>query len=575
MKKFLLSIFVSLFLLPCTLVSAQDPFSDQRQITLFKSTITVEKNTEINIREEITYYFPGYNHGIIREIPTDYKTGGGFKRPTTLTLNDLYYYPKGETALSNTMYERSSKMGYSIFKIGDPETTITGEYTFVIDYTLHNAVNFFDDHDEIYLNITGNGTDVPINKSYAEIKLPGEITEKICFTGMVGSEEKNCDFEEISSNETRVNMKGSLEPYEGLTVALKMPRGSLNDTRKTQLIEIFLANIGILLPVPIFFFVLSLVKAKGKNKKLTIIPNYEAPKDIYPLLAGQIFNNTVNNKHITAEIIKLAIDGHIKIKEEGKNKFILAKDNISKEILEEAPRALYAGIFKTKDEIATKDIDSTFYVTVNNIKSIVNKEVYEKTFFNKQRQKFKGSLIGIGIVALFLTFVSITPLAYIAASAWSIGLGISALITIILGTTVDLKSDLGNKTYYDILGLKMYINTAEKHKIEFHNDPKKFKGVFEKLLPYAIIFGLEKKWAKEFEDLYKQPPSWYEGNFQTFNTYMLTNSISRIGSNVQSKSIAPTNSSGGFSSSHGGSGGSGFSGGSSGGGFGGGGTSSW
>ena len=314
------------------------------------------------------------------------------------------------------------------------------------------------------------------------------------------------------------SMKGSLEPYEGLTVALKMPKGSLNDTSKTQLIEIFLANIGILLPVPIFFLILYLVKSKGKNKKLTIIPNYDAPKDIYPLLAGQIFNNTVNNKHITAEIIKLAIDGHIKIKEDGKNKFILAKDNISKEILEEAPRALYAGIFKTKDEIATKDIDSTFYVTVNNIKSIVNKEVYEKTFFNKQRQKFKGSLIGIGIVALFLTFVSITPLAYIAASAWSIGLGISALITIILGTTVDLKSDLGNKTYYDILGLKMYINTAEKHRIEFHNDPKKFKGVFEKLLPYAIIFGLEKKWAKEFEDLYKQPPSWYEGNFQTFNT---------------------------------------------------------
>lgn len=349
MKKFLLSIFVSLFLLPCTLVSAQDPFSDQRQITLFKSTITVEKNTEINIREEITYYFPGYNHGIIREIPTDYKTGGGFKRPTTLTLNDLYYYPKGQTTLSNTMYERSSKMGYSIFKIGDPETTITGEYTFVIDYTLHNAVNFFDDHDEIYLNITGNGTDVPINKSYAEIKLPGEITEKICFTGMVGSEEKNCDFEEISSNETRVNMKGSLEPYEGLTVALKMPKGSLNDTSKTQLIEVFLANIGILLPLPIFFLVLYLVKSKGKNKKLTIIPNYDAPKDIYPLLAGQIFNNTVNNKHITAEIIKLAIDGHIKIKEDGKNKFILAKDNISKEILEEAPRALYAGIFKFQD----------------------------------------------------------------------------------------------------------------------------------------------------------------------------------------------------------------------------------
>jgi hypothetical protein len=46
----------------------------------------------------------------------------------------------------------------------------------------------------------------------------------------------------------------------------------------------------------------------------------------------------------------------------------------------------------------------------------------------------------------------------------------------------------------------MYIDTAEDEKIKFHNDPEKYKGVFEKLLPYAMIFNLEKKWAKVFED---------------------------------------------------------------------------
>jgi uncharacterized membrane protein YgcG len=123
-------------------------------------------------------------------------------------------------------------------------------------------------------------------------------------------------------------------------------------------------------------------------------------------------------------------------------------------------------------------------------------------------------------------------------------------------------------------GLKMYIDTAEKHRIEFHNNPTKFRGVFEKLLPYAIIFGLEKKWSEEFKEIYQEPPTWYQGDISAFNSYLLASSISDISRNVKSKS-APPNSAGGIRSSHGGSGGSGFSGGSSGGGFGGGGGSSW
>ncbi len=92
--------------------------------------------------------------------------------------------------------------------------------------------------------------------------------------------------------------------------------------------------------------------------------------------------------------------------------------------------------------------------------------------------------------------------------------------------------------------------------------------------PTLSIFDLEKKWSKEFEDIYQEPPTWYQGDISTFNSYLLVSSISDIGRNVKSKSVPP-NSAGGIRSSHGGSGGSGFSGGSSGGGFGGGGGSSW
>lgn len=143
---------------------------------------------------------------------------------------------------------------------------------------------------------------------------------------------------------------------------------------------------------------------------------------------------------------------------------------------------------------------------------------------------------------------------------------------------IDTRSEIGNKVYHQLLGLKMYIQTAEKEKIKFHSDPKKYKEVFETLLPYAMIFNLEKQWSEQFKDLYKTPPEWYQGNFDTFNTVYLANSLSKFNSSMRTSSSSPSSrysSSGGHRSGGWSSGGSGFSGGSSGGGGGGSGGGGW
>jgi uncharacterized membrane protein len=88
--------------------------------------------------------------------------------------------------------------------------------------------------------------------------------------------------------------------------------------------------------------------------------------------------------------------------------------------------------------------------------------------------------------------------------------------------------------------------------------------LFEDLLPYAILFGLEKEWAKQFKDLYVQPPSWYNGTSGTFNSIYLANSLSSFNNVNAAAFTAPS------SSDSSGFGGGGFSGGGGGGGGGGG-----
>jgi uncharacterized membrane protein len=120
----------------------------------------------------------------------------------------------------------------------------------------------------------------------------------------------------------------------------------------------------------------------------------------------------------------------------------------------------------------------------------------------------------------------------------------------------------------DILGFQEFMNRAEKDRLERMGD----KDLFSKFLPYAIALDVADHWAKAFEGIYQDPPSWYVSpvGFRTFSPYAFAHSLNSVASNLSSAMFsAPRGSSGG-------GGGGGFGGGgSSGGGFGGGGGGSW
>ena len=113
------------------------------------------------------------------------------------------------------------------------------------------------------------------------------------------------------------------------------------------------------------------------------------------------------------------------------------------------------------------------------------------------------------------------------------------------------------------LGLKEFLVSQERE-LEFQEENY---FLFEKLLPYAIVFGVAKIWAGKFAHITKYQPDWYQSSGgRVFTPMVLTNRLEKNLASMQA-SYTPTRSSSGFSS--------GFSGGSSGGGFGGGGGGSW
>lgn len=111
------------------------------------------------------------------------------------------------------------------------------------------------------------------------------------------------------------------------------------------------------------------------------------------------------------------------------------------------------------------------------------------------------------------------------------------------------------------LGLKEFLYRADRYKLKWQEKEE----IFEKFLPYAMVFGVVDQWAKNFKNIYTDSPDWYVGNINTFSAIYIASEMSHFSSSASSSYSPPAS-----------SGSSGFGGGgSSGGGFGGGGGGSW
>jgi uncharacterized membrane protein len=146
----------------------------------------------------------------------------------------------------------------------------------------------------------------------------------------------------------------------------------------------------------------------------------------------------------------------------------------------------------------------------------------------------------------------------------------------------------GRKVMDEIDGFKLYLDTAEKNRLNIVGEPPMSIERFERMLPYAIALGVEKPWTQHFEgELARNAvvgatatgaaigayiPLWYSGS-SGFSANNISSTISTAAASMSAAMIAaqPVQaSSSGFSSGGGGGGGGGFSGGGGGGGGGGG-----
>ncbi len=561
-KKIVLIATALLFFLPSTSLAVES-------IGQFSVLIEVNSDASIVVKEHITYDLgESPRHGIFRDIPYKYTRNG---INYNLRISDISVTDERNQAYKFTTSTKGSDFE---IKIGDPDVTIVGVHEYIISYKVDRAVNYFDDHDELYWNAVGTSWPVPIQNVSADVDLPsGTVNSIACFTGVYESNKPcaNSNFENASA----FFREPTLDPYQGLTIVIGWPKGIVTKPSKAEvLLQTIRDNLIFLLPIIGLALLYWIWHKHGKDPKasIPIAAQYEPPDKLTPIEVGFLLDEKNQSREITGEIIYLATLGYLKIERIpgtgwfGKDDYKLTRLKKEDDLPNHFDRNLMRTLFVLgPDEVLLSSLRKKAKVKSDNFdKASVAKKMVADGYYAKDPYKVRGTFMGLA-GACFALSVFFLPGSW----AFKVSLGLVCLIALAFGYFMPKKTQKGSDAKQMILGLKEYLSVAEKDRLDFHNDPAKDPKIFEKLLPYAIALGVSEQWSKKFEGLFDYHPSWYNDSSNlAFNTVLFNSSLNSFNRGFETMVVA--------NQSNAGSGGSGFGGGGfSGGGGGGGGGGSW
>jgi uncharacterized membrane protein len=549
------------------------------RIENFQSETIVMADGAIDVTEKIQAHFLGGPwHGLYRTIPVEYVTPQGLNYSLFLEVKRIT-----DGSGRALKYETSRVRHYRKLKIYVPDADNSTQ-TISIEYAVSDALRFFDDHDELYWNVTGDDWDVPIHAASARIILP-EGTTNIranVFTGAYRSRAQNAEVD-VAGNGVEVRTREPLRLHEGLTVAVAFDKGFVHEPGAAEKIALFFrSNWPLGLPLATFAVMFSLWWTKGRDPRLRpIAAQYEPPDQLTPGEAGTLVDNSADMRDVTATIVDLAVRGYIAIEEHQREQmlglmhskdynFILKKERAEWAKLKAHEQALLEGLFVTGtvgETVSMSSLENHFYTNLPGIRSNIFDSLVTHGYYNRRPDSVRSSYIAAGAVVGFLVVfggvkmassLGMAPLTFIAAGI------LTGAIICGFGWFMPAHTEQGTRALEGVLGFEDFLVHVEADRF---NSMIKTPQMFEKFLPFAMALGVEKNWSKAFQGILTQPPEWYRGSSYGpgFYPMMFTNDLSSMSTRVSSVMTSAPRSSGGSGFGGGGSSGGGFGGGGGGG----------
>lgn len=628
MKKFLraISLYFSIIFLICqAFVPAATAKSSAKNTDNFVFTSakydfylekTADDSSRLRVEETLVANFPNFNqnHGIERRIPFTNQGGKNLTVPNQKSLNfSVTRDGKPEP------FQISNSFNHFTVRIGSKDHYVQGEQIYHLKYEFQNVItNSNDGLQELYWNTNGTGWKQPFHAIVTTLHIADpDLRHKLqnqawCYTGKYGSsQQKHCTISQTDDGfqfAARMLIAGEnltfTTQFQANTFKIPAPRSSY------FLVWLLIAELALFAIISFLFYKKAWLPIRDRYRKhysAFIPPRYAPPTDLTVAQIARLYIKPHRNARV-ATLLELIVQHKMRFIR-GKKKFFggyqWSFEILSLTDLSEEQNYLVQFLAGTKSPELNKSYKIKQRAATSTLTSLHKK--YDSSIDAKLKQRklllkissfdglsfffgiFAASIIFFGLFGAFIqqifTFLFTPFIIHINTSklfAPQLLIVIVGLLVIFFAILVRLskriipvkeRSEKGLEYSRYLDGLKLYIKMAEKDRLEFFQSQSKapidaagIVNLYEKLLPYAALFGLEKSWMKHLSAYCQAEniaePSWSD----VYLTHaIVSNSFTRTVSSASSPYSGGSSS----SSSSSGSGGGGFSGGGGGGGGGG------
>ncbi len=590
----IVALFLALFALPVAVGAAVNDFSFQS----FEADYYLDRDSDgrstLKTVEKLVAEFPNFdqNHGIERAIPKSYDGLAEVKSEErshghSTSLRIVSVTDANKKALPYSTY--SDNHDNLVVRVGSADQFVRGQQTYIITYEQRDVTKYFANpgDDEFYWDTNGAGWSQPFGRVVARVHLSDTIAKVLngntaCYQGATGSTER-CEITREGNAFTAQTT--NLAAGQNMTIAIGFAPHTFAGYQPSVWDKLFVVWVTILIISSIvgfaslFWLAYRYSKSSNRTNELPPIPvEYIPPKGTSVLAAAQIGDDT--RADTTAQLIDLAVRHYITITQTAE-KSLWKQAEYDLEIVKNTAaltseeqdfvQTLF-GDTAVGTVLATKTLKNNYSVASklqSNARQLTKKIKGEYELRHEDKAVSRG-FKRIGVVMGVVSILLVSPMLLIAA-----------IVALGCGWTIRPLTDRGLELRRYLAGLKQYIELAEKDRIKMLQSPEgaekvgvKIKGgtdkklirLYERTLPYAVLFGQEKEWNKQLAVRYESTgssPDWYVGH-SAFNAAVFTSSMNDFSSSMNSYGTSSSSSTGGSSG-----------GGSSGGGGGGGGGGGW
>jgi uncharacterized membrane protein YgcG len=555
--------------------------------------------SSLRTTEHVIAVFPDYdqNRGLRRDLVRIYDG-----HDTSLQLESV----TDETGKPRD-YTTETNGDYLTVTIAVPEGQyVHGAQHYVFEYTQRDVTRHFENTgaDEFYWDINGTGWQQPFGRVTATVKLDDSLANAFsgasaCYQGAFG-EADPC---EIVGGGTEFTAEVTeLAPAENMSIALGFDPGTFASAPTPPVP--FLQRVPLLIwggvastLGGIAVFIIALIRGRSSRTGRAIIAQYEPPEGVNAATAAELLR--ARKKAMTATLLDLAVRRKIRLlRDEPMNRY--GVESIDATGLDTTESWVYERLFDGRRASAVDSGTREWFTqkstklgdTASSLRQRVKIEMKKQGLVRSASGAAITWVIVLAALGLVLPLIHSIVLGQFVLMTILLAVGINVLIWGLFGMIAALAK--GHRLTHEgallldyLKGLREYIRLAEADRIRMLQsvtgaevDEQFIVRVYERLLPYAVIFGFENEWQGELERYYREStPDWFAGEgFSSTSTTTFTHvfPLGAFATTVASSRTTVTYSSGGsgsgssFSSYSGGSSGGGFSGGGGGGGGGGG-----